>query len=60
MAAEVTIIIPNYKTPELTRLCLRSIRKFTDRSKIKVLAVDNDSADESLEYLRRISSAFIL
>ena len=54
MAAEVTIIIPNYKTPELTRLCLRSIRKFTDCSKIKVLAVDNDSADESLEYLRRL------
>lgn len=53
-SAEVTIIIPNYKTPELTRLCLRSLRKYTDCSKIKVLAVDNDSADESLKYLRKL------
>lgn len=53
-SAEVTIIIPNYKTPELTRLCLRSLRKYTDCSRIKVLVVDNDSADESLEYLRKL------
>jgi len=49
-----TIIIPNYKTPVLTRLCLRSLRKFTDPKKAKVIVVDNDSADESLEYLKQI------
>ena len=49
---ECTIIIPNYKTPVLTRLCLRSLRKHTDLGKARIVVVDNDSADESLEYLR--------
>lgn len=50
----LTIIVPNYKTPDLTRLCLRSIRKYTDCSRVKVIAVDNDSQDESVEYLRSL------
>ena len=52
--ALLTIIVPNYKTPELTKLCLRSIRKYTDCSKVKVVAVDNDSQDASVEYLRSL------
>ncbi|MBR2364759.1 MAG: glycosyltransferase [Lentisphaeria bacterium] len=51
---EVSIIIPNYKTPDLTKLCLRSLRKYTDFSRAKVIAVDNDSGDASLEYLRSL------
>lgn len=51
---DCTVIIPNYKTPELTRLCLRSLRKHTDLTKARVIAVDNDSADESLAYLRSL------
>ena len=51
----LTILLPNYKTPELTRLCLRSLRKYTDCSRIKVIAVDNASGDESLDYLRSLS-----
>ena len=53
-SAAVTIIIPNYKTLELTKLCLRSLRKYTDCSRIKVLVVDNNSNDESVEYLRKL------
>lgn len=49
---ELTIILPNYKTPELTKLCLGAIRRHTDLERIRLIAVDNDSADESLEYLR--------
>ena len=49
-----TIIIPNYKTPLLTRLCLRSLRKYTDLKQTKVIVVDNDSGDESLEYLKTL------
>ena len=49
-----TIIIPNYKTPILTRLCLRSLRKFTDLTQAKIIVVDNDSADASLEYLKQL------
>jgi hypothetical protein len=53
--ALVSILIPNYKTPELTRLCLRLIRKHTDADKIRVIVIDNDSNDESLAYLRSLS-----
>ena len=55
MNQSVSIILPNYKTPELTRLCLRSIRKYTPRDAVRVIAVDNASADESLDYLRSLS-----
>jgi len=49
----VTICVVNYKTLDLTRLCLRSIRKHTDYP-YRLLVVDNDSQDESTEYLRSL------
>jgi glycosyltransferase involved in cell wall biosynthesis len=48
------ICVVNYKTLDFTRLALRSIRKFT-RYPYEVIVVDNDSQDESLEYLKRLS-----
>lgn len=48
---KATICVVNYKTLDFTRLCLRSIRKFT-RYPYEVIVVDNDSQDESLEYLK--------
>ncbi len=51
---DCTIIIPNYKTPELTKLCLRSLRKHTDLDRARIVVVDNDSADASLDYLRSL------
>lgn len=53
--AQVTILIPNYKTLALTKLCLRLIRKNTDLHKAKVIVIDNDSQDESLTYLRTVA-----
>lgn len=53
--ALVTILIPNYKTLELTKLCLRLLRKYTDLNKSKVIVIDNDSQDDSLVYLRTVS-----
>ncbi len=50
---KATICLVNYKTFEFTRLCLRSIRKFTNYP-YEVIVVDNDSQDESLEYLRSL------
>lgn len=50
----VTIVIPNYKTLQLTKLCLRLIRKNTDLTVAKVLVIDNDSQDDSLDYLRSL------
>jgi glycosyltransferase involved in cell wall biosynthesis len=49
----VTLCVVNYKTLDLTRLCLRSIRKFTRRP-YEVIVVDNDSQDASTEYLRSL------
>jgi hypothetical protein len=50
---KTTICVVNYKTEELTKLCLRSIRKFT-KAPYKVVVVDNDSGDASLDYLRTL------
>lgn len=52
--SKATICIVNYKTLSFTRLCLRSIRKFTNYP-YEVIVVDNDSKDESLEYLKNLS-----
>lgn len=51
---KAAICIVNYKTLDFTRLCLRSIRKFT-RYPCEVIVVDNGSNDESLEYLKHLS-----
>lgn len=50
---KATICIVNYKTFDFTRLCLRSIRRFT-KYPYEVIVVDNDSRDRSLEYLRSL------
>lgn len=55
MDARVTILLPNYRTLLLTKLCLRLLRKFTDPQLCKVIVIDNDSQDESLTYLRGLS-----
>ena len=54
MNQPVSIILPNYKTPELTRLCLRSLRKYTPHDAIRIIAIDNASGDESADYLRSL------
>ena len=53
-ATKATICIINYKTLELTKCCLRSIRKFT-KYPYEVIVVDNNSNDESLDYLRSLN-----
>lgn len=52
--ALVTILVPHYKTLELTKLCLRLLRKYTDLKKARIIVIDNDSQDESLAYLRNL------
>ncbi len=56
---KATICVVNYRTLALTRLCLRSIRKFT-RYPHKVLVVDNDSQDASVDYLRGLTWIHLL
>jgi glycosyltransferase involved in cell wall biosynthesis len=50
---KATICIVNYKTVDFTKLCLRSIRKFTNYP-YEVIVVDNDSQDESADYLKSL------
>ena len=50
----LTAVIPNYKTPELTKICLSLLRKNSDLAKVRVIVVDNDSRDESLAYLESL------
>ncbi len=51
----VSIIIPHYQTPDLARLCLRSIRGRTQDVPYEVIVVDNGSQDgASLDYLRGV------
>ncbi|MCK5543248.1 MAG: glycosyltransferase family 2 protein [Desulfobacterales bacterium] len=51
---KVTILIPNYKTLMLTKLCLRLIKKHTNPETIHVIVIDNDSCDESTDYLKSL------
>jgi hypothetical protein len=50
----VTVLIPNYKTLELTQLCLRLLRKHTNPTLARFIVIDNDSQDKSLDYLRTL------
>lgn len=51
---DITILVPNYRTPEITKICMRLLRKHTDPDRVHVIAIDNHSADASLEYLRSL------
>ena len=51
-AYRVCILIPHFKTLDLTKFCLRSLRKCTDLSRVQLIVIDNGSKDASTEYLR--------
>ncbi|MCL4367173.1 glycosyltransferase family 2 protein [Patescibacteria group bacterium] len=50
--AELTVVILNYQTPQLTIKCLESIFNQRWHNKIKVVVVDNASADNSIEQIQ--------
>lgn len=54
MKPELSIIIPQYKTEQFIRLCLRSLRKYSCNP-IQVIVVDNNSCDGSIDYLRKVA-----
>lgn len=51
---QVTILIPSYKTPDITKICLRLIRQHTDFNRVEVIVIDNNSNDASLAYLKTL------
>jgi glycosyltransferase involved in cell wall biosynthesis len=52
---QLSIVLVNYKTPEMTRICLELLEKAVDVTKVPVWVVDNDSNDASLDYLKSLS-----
>jgi glycosyltransferase involved in cell wall biosynthesis len=54
-APDVTILIPHYKTPELVKHCLALLQKFTPPGLAHYIVIDNDSQDNSLDYLRNLT-----
>jgi len=53
MLDEITILIVNYRTLDLTSTCLESLQAFYPR--VKILLVDNGSGDESTGYTQRMA-----
>ncbi|POA21618.1 glycosyltransferase [Pseudomonas sp. FW300-N1A1] len=49
-----SIAIVNYKTPEITKICLDLLHQHVDSNNVPIWVVDNYSADESTEYLRTL------
>jgi glycosyltransferase involved in cell wall biosynthesis len=49
----VSIVIPHYRTKELVKLCLRSLKYYTSLP-IEVIVVENNSGDDSVDYLRSV------
>ncbi len=51
---KITILVPNYKTLDITKICLRLLHKFTDEKIANVIVIDNNSDDDSVAYLRTL------
>ncbi|NKB32727.1 MAG: glycosyltransferase [Pseudomonadales bacterium] len=51
----VSIVIVNWRTIKQTQLCLRSIRKFTRYPNFECIVIDNDSRDDSANYLQSLA-----
>ena len=48
------VVLVNYKTAAITKICLELLRESLQGMPATVWVVDNDSADESLDYLRTL------
>lgn len=48
---DVSVLLVNYKTPEMTLECIKSILKNTKKIDYEIIVVDNGSADNSIDYL---------
>ena len=59
MTPILSIIIPQYKTLELIRLCIRAIKQFSMLHP-EIIVVDNNSKDASLDYLKKIKNITLI
>ena len=52
---KTSIVIISYNTLPYTRLCIESIRQYTDADSYELIVVDNASSDGSVQWLQRQS-----
>ena len=50
----ISVCIPHWQVQDYMAVCLRSIRKHSEKYDLEVLVVDNGSKDASLDYLRSL------
>lgn len=53
MKKMTSIVILSFNTFELTKLCIESIRRHTEKDTYEIIVVDNASKDNSVEWLER-------
>lgn len=53
MTPQVSIILVNYNTSQLTRQCILSIQEHITEPEVEIIVVDNASSDSSVEDIRR-------
>jgi GT2 family glycosyltransferase len=51
----VSVCIPHWQVRDMMSICLRSIRRHSEKYRLEVIVVDNGSRDDSLEWLRSLS-----
>lgn len=51
---KICICIPHWQVKDFITVCLRSIRKHSEKYNLEIIVVDNGSRDESLDYLRSL------
>ena len=54
MNTDLSIIIVNYNTKDITRACLESIKKWSEGSQWEIIMVDNGSTDGSIEMFKKL------
>ena len=47
-----SIIILTYNKLEYTKMCIESIRKFTNKNSYEIIVVDNNSQDDTVNWLK--------
>lgn len=55
-----SIIILTYNQLEYTKLCIESIRKFTNKYVYEIIVVDNNSTDGTIEWLKLQSDLIVI